>query len=133
LADHFTGGSGCLVGVVAEVNAAFEAVFESAFSAATGMDLGFHHDVCDACPSELCGDFSGFVRAVCDFAAGGCDSVFFKKLSGLVFVDVHGEWCEMVLEGLLGFFFRQMQAFSFGPDEKPACVLGSNWPGPQGD
>ena len=48
LADHFAGGCGCFVGVVTEVNAAFEAIFECALSAATGMDLGFHHDVCNA-------------------------------------------------------------------------------------
>jgi hypothetical protein len=51
----------------------------------------------------------------------------------LVFVDVHGECCVRVRRRLLGFFFRQTRVLGGCPDEKPACVLGSNWATPQGD
>ncbi len=94
LADHLAGGRGCFFGVVAEVHAAFEPVLECPFSAATGMDLGFDDDVPDTGGCEFLRDFSCFLGAVSDFAAGGGDAVFLEEFSGLVFVDVHVEWCE---------------------------------------
>src|SRR4051812_27762157 len=88
LPEHLARDFSGLLRTLAHVDAALESVGESALSAAARVDLRFDDD---RFLSEAARDFHSFLRGGGDSALGGGNAKLFKKLAGLVFVDVHSE------------------------------------------
>ena len=86
LAEHLSGHIARGFRRFHEMHAALETIFKSAFPAATGVDLGLHHQVLH--PEPL-GGIVGFLGGGGDFPFGAWDLETVKKLFGLVFVNIH--------------------------------------------
>lgn len=86
LTEHFLREVAGLAGGFAEMDTAFEAIGERAFTAPSGVDLGFDDEVVRA---ERSGNAFGLLGGGSDAAGRVRNPEFVEEFLGLVFVDVH--------------------------------------------